>query len=285
MNESFSRREFLAASSVATAATLAPAMIAAAAPAAKDPYLGWPVGVQSYSFRKFNTYLAIRHMNGLGIHYSEFAFTHLSLDASPQRIDRVLRLLTDAKIKMVAHGVNRFSADHNANRKIFEFAERSGIRTLTASPSPDSFDSLERLVDEFDIRIAIHNHGPGSEYDSLADVKDPIQGKHKFIGACIDTGHFLRSKVDPVKAAHELGERVFALHVKDVAKMTPESHDVILGTGHLDLVDLFKAMRDVKFPRDGGISLEYESNPDNPFDDVKQSLLAVQEALAKVGRF
>jgi inosose dehydratase len=248
----------------------------------KNDYGGFPVGIQTYSLRHFDTYTAIRHMHALDVRYAEFTQKHLEPTAPLELIDKVRHELSKVNIKATAHGVNRFSADHAENRKLFQFSKRAGYRNLTASPSPVSFDSLGKLVDEFDIRIAIHNHGPGSEYDKLEDVTKPLQGKHRLIGACIDTGHFLRSRVDPIRVVYELGSRCFAMHIKDVAGDEPEAPDVILGTGRLDLTSLFRALRDVQFPDDGTLSVEYESNPQDPMEDIKQSLANSKAAIAKI---
>ncbi len=279
------RRRWLAlAAASACGATLfdVPRIFAAAGLAADDPYGGWPLGVQSYSLRKFSFLEAVRHIEGLGLHYVELFSQHLSLKATDAEIRAAQDVLAKAKISIAGHGVSAFTKDHEANRAVFEFAKRASIRTITANPEPDSFDSLDKLVAEYGIRIAIHNHGPGALYDSLESVVDAVQGRHKLIGACVDTGHFIRSKVDPVKAVRELGARVYALHIKDEAKQEKASHNVVIGSGHLDVVGLFRALRDIKFPADGDLSLEYEANPDNPIDDMKQCLEVARRAIAQV---
>lgn len=281
MSDSVSRRRFLAlASAAAAGATIfdAPHILQAA----DAPYGGFPVGVQSYSLRNFNTLEAIRHIQGMGLHYVEFYSKHLSPTATPREIGETAELLKRADLTVSAHGVNGFSSDDEANRKIFQFAKRAGIRNITANPAPDSFDSLEKLVAEYDIRIAIHNHGPGALYDTVDSVKQAVEGRHKWIGACVDTGHFIRSKQDPVKAIHELGDRVFGVHLKDEANQERRSHNVVIGTGHLDVVGLFQALRKVRFPADGSLSLEYEANPENPIDDMKQCLAVARQAIAQV---
>jgi sugar phosphate isomerase/epimerase len=284
MHVSCSRRRFLTiAAAAAAGATLfdVPAVLRAAGLADDDPYGGFPMGAQSYSLRNFNTLEAVRHLQGMDLHFVEFYSKHLDPAATDEQIESTKKLLAEAEITLNAHGVNGFTKDHAANRRLFEFARRAGIRNITANPEPDSFDSLDKLVAEYDIRIAIHNHGPGALYDKIDDVKRAVDGRHKWIGACVDTGHFIRSKEDPVKAVHELGPRVFALHVKDEAKQEANSHNVVIGTGHLDVVELFRALRKIQFPADGSLSLEYEANPDNPIDDMKQCLEVAREAIAK----
>ncbi len=280
MSTSFNRRRFLALTTAAAAgATIfdVPGILAA-----DDPYRGLPIGVQSFSLRNYNVVDAVRHIQGMGLHFVEFFSKHLNPNATAAQLAENRQLLERAKVTLSAHGVNRFSKDHEANRKVFEFAKRAGIRNITANPTPDSFDSLDKLVAEYNIRIAIHNHGPGALYDSIDSVKKAVTGHHKLIGACVDTGHFIRSKEDPVKAVHELGPRVFGVHMKDEEKQEKKSHNVVIGSGHLDVLGLFKALKKVSFPADGSLSLEYEANPSNPIDDMKQCLAVAREAIAKL---
>src|SRR5439155_10923993 len=165
MFANLSRRRFLALSA-ATAAGASwfeiPKVLSAAGLAdAKDAWGGFPVGVQSYSLRNYKLPEAIRHLQGMGVHYVEFAGTHLPPTASDEQIADALKLCESADLKVSAHGVNAFWKDHDKNRKIFDFAKKLGVRTITANPQPDkeTFDSLDKLVAEYDMRIAIHNHG------------------------------------------------------------------------------------------------------------------------------
>ena len=283
---SHSRRRFLALSAAAAAgATLfdVPRVLQAAGlNLADDPWGGFPLGAQSYSLREFNTVECVRHIQGMGLHFVEFFAKHLDPAASDEQIAETQKLLKDADIKISGHGVHGFSKDHEANLRLFQFAKKIGVKVITADPTPDSFDSLERLVADFDVRIAIHNHGPGHRYDKIADVAKAVEGRHKSIGACVDTGHFLRSGEDPVKAVRELGPRVFAAHIKDDVELGRGSKNVVIGKGKLDVVGLFKALKEVKFPADGSLSLEYEANPANPIDDMKACLAVAKEAIAKV---
>jgi len=221
MQTPLARRTFLG---LASAACLAPLttpgqrLLAAEPAGGKDPYRGWPIGVQSYSLRKFDLAEALRHIQGLGLRHVEFYPRHFDPAAGGEQIKEMAAVLKQANLAISAHGVNGFSADQDANRRLFEFARAAGIRNITANPTPDSFDHLDELVEEFDIRICIHNHGPDALYDGLESVAKAVDGRHRLIGACIDTGHVLRSKEDPVAWVKELGPRVFAMHLKDVAE-------------------------------------------------------------------
>ncbi|MBM4000535.1 MAG: sugar phosphate isomerase/epimerase [Planctomycetes bacterium] len=220
----------------------------------------------------------------MGIHFVECFPRHFPIDAADDVLRDNQAILKKAQIQLAGYGVVEFTRDHEANRRMFEQARRAGVRNITANPQPDSFESLERLVAEFDIRIAIHNHGPGALYDSIESVTRAVEKRHKWIGACIDTGHFLRSKEDPVRAVRELGKRVFALHIKDEARQEKDSHNVVIGRGHLDVVGLFQALKEVGFPADGDLALEYEANPANPIDDMKACLDVAREAIQKVAK-
>jgi inosose dehydratase len=280
MFANLSRRRFLATSAAGAACLAAPGL--SVARAANEKWGGFPVGVQSYSLRQFKLPEVIRHLQGMEVPYVEFASTHVPLTASETDLAEILKMVESAGLKISAHGVNRFTKDHDANRKVFEFAKRLGAKTITADPNPDSFDSLDKLVAEYDIRIAIHNHGPTHRYNKVESVVTAIKDHDKRIGACVDCGHYLRSGEDPVKCVLTLADRVYGVHMKDEAEMnTPKSSNVVIGKGHLDVVGLFKALRQVKFPSDGALSLEYEANPQNPIDDMKACLAVAKDAIAK----
>lgn len=287
MFANLSRRRFLSGLTYGLAAgCVSGSGLAATAQAEQgsDPWRGWPVGVQSYSLRMFKLPEVIRHLQGMGVRYVEFAGTHLSPNASPAQIQEVLDLLKEAGLKVSAHGVNRFTADHEANRRIFEFAKRLGARTITADPDPASFESLNKLVAEYDIRIAIHNHGPTHRYNKVDSVVQAIRGQDERIGACVDCGHYLRSGEDPVRCVRTLGRRVYGVHLKDEQEMnTRRSANVVIGKGHLNVVELFRALKEVQFPADGALSLEYEANPQNPIDDMKACLEVARQAIAQIG--
>ena len=127
---------------------------------------------------------------------------------------------------MVGYGVSRFSKDHDANRKIFEFARAMGLEYLSADPTRDSFDSLDKLVEEYKIAIAIHPHGPsgnGKDRDrwwSAEVIMKAVKDHNKLIGTCLDTGHLIRmaqlgEKLDPAEQVRVMGERNFGMHLKD----------------------------------------------------------------------
>lgn len=285
------RRDFLTASVLA-----APILRADTVEASRKRFGGFDMGIQGHSLREFPIEKAIEMIaNDLKLHWVEFSRAHLPLQprdrgryagpaVSAERIQEVKGLLRKHRLASTAHGVNSFSGDAAANRKVFELAKVLGVRNLSAAPTPDAFDNLERLVAEFDIRIAIHNHGPRSGFPTSADLARALDSRHPHIGVCLDTGHILRSGEDPVKAAQTLKGRIFGVHLKDVAEMKEKTESVVLGKGHLDVTGIFRALRKAEFPADGALSLEYESDPKDPLPSIQECLgIAAKAARAATG--
>jgi len=244
---------------------------------AYKPYGPFKMGIQSYSLRHFPLERALELTNKLGLRFWESYNAHIPLTTDPSKVAATQALLKQHKVKLGAYGVVRFTKDKAASRPIFEGAKALGIAVISADPDPDSFDSLDELVQEFGIAIGIHNHGPGHRYDKLIDVTRAVQGRHPLIGACVDTGHFLRSKVDPVEVIVDLGPRVFGCHLKDVKDAT---HFTVLGKGDLNLVGVLKELKKLKFKQ--VLALEYEENPADPIADIEACLLATREAVTKI---
>jgi sugar phosphate isomerase/epimerase len=239
------------------------------------------IGIQSYSLRGYPVDEAIQHAADLGFAHMEFYSAHFPLDSTPEQIAAMQEKMASHNLKIQGHGVNGFGGDHDANRAIFEFAKQAGIKNISADPSPEAFESLDKLVAEYDIRIAIHNHGPSARYDRVVDVLKAIEGHDPRIGACADLGHYIRSGEDPVEVIRVLRGRLYGIHLKDFAEQKANTAGVILGQGHLNVEGVFRALKEVEFPIDGCLSLEYEENPSDPLDDIRQCLAIAQDAAAK----
>jgi sugar phosphate isomerase/epimerase len=253
-------------------------------PASLRKYGGFALGIQSYSLRAFGVDGALEKVRDLGLHWIEFFRAHFPPTPDPAKIKEMLDKCAQFDISISAHGVQSFTKDHAANEAFFKFAKAAGIRNLSANPQPDAFDSLEKLVAQYDLRIAIHNHGPGALYDKVDDGLKAVKGRDQRIGFCADLGHYIRSAEDPVAAIHRLGDRLYGVHLKDFAEQQKKARGVILGKGHLDVVGVFKALKQVKFPADGALSLEYEENPNDPMAEIQECLAVAAEAAQKVAR-
>lgn len=272
----WSRRSFLAAAGAAGGTAVLGSLSRAAAAAANPLNLG----IQMYSLRGYPVDEALRHARDLGFRFVEFYGGMFPIGSDAAAIAAMKRKVADLGLTITAHGVNDFTKDAAANRRIFEFARAAGIPTITADPHPDSFASLEELVREFDIRVAIHNHGPTHRYNKVLDVLSAIERHDRRIGACADLGHYIRSGEKPVDVIRALEGRLYGVHLKDFATMEDKAQGVILGQGHIDLPAVFAALARAGFPADGALSLEYEEKPENPLADLRACVAAARAALA-----
>jgi sugar phosphate isomerase/epimerase len=269
-----------------------------------DPYGGFKMSIQSYSLRAFDLKTALSHSQKLGLKYWEAYPRHIPLSTVPAHINEHKAMLNDAGITLLSYGVVSIDDDETKTRELFDFAQAIGLVSISANPSkqPAVFDLLDKLVAEYQIPIAIHNHGPGATYDKIDDVVEWTRDRHPLIGACVDTGHFLRSNEDPVEALERLEQRVFGVHLKDaksirdkqelerLARELPQRQAerlrkerklmTILGEGELDVVGCLKALRQQGFDR--SLSLEYEENEQNPISDIEVCLQTVREAVQKL---
>ncbi len=236
-------------------------------------------GFQSYSLRHFlETEALVTEAEKLGLDWIEVYRGHLPIDASDENINHFKQVLKGIGVGINAFGVEGFSADHAANERVFQFGRKLGVENLSANPERDAFDSLEKLVDQYDIRIAIHNHGPEDELWRRPEwILEAVKDLDPRIGACVDTGHYLRADVDPVEAIRTLGSRVWGVHLKD---FDASSEEQIVGRGRLDLAATFEALVDVGFS--GPLSLEFELHKEDPVPHMREGLKAVAEALKQL---
>lgn len=260
MRRGLSRRDFLRT----TAAAAAAAGLAHGAPAQAP---GLRLGAQSYSFRKFSFEDSIVQLKKLDLSIMEFCSVHFPPDKDHPDFGKVQQTLLEAGVTVPCYGVEGFGRDKEANRRKFEFAKAFGIEVLTADVEPSAFDDVEALCEEFKVKIAIHNHGPRARYDKVEDTLKAVAGRTPLIGACVDTGHAIRSAEKPHEVIEALGSRVISLHLKDWIHGGEEQ---ILGEGEMDLGAVAKALKALEF--NGVAVFEYENEPENPVPDMAKGL-------------
>jgi inosose dehydratase len=278
-----SRRQFLGATLAATGLGWARSVLSA-----QEPYGRFTVGVQSYSFREFDLEQCLKRTSELGLHWIEFYSKHAPPDSKPEQIEAIKRLCSEYRITPIAFGVQGFSKNHDANKRMFDFGKALGVKYFSADPDPDSFDSLDKLCEQYGIGIAIHPHGPIGRglhrWYSAEIIMAAVKDRHPLIGSCLDTGHLIRCAqlgmpLDPAEQVRVMGKRNFGLHLKD--HDNERKTDVVLGKGSLKVQELVKALKDVDFR--GWISLEYEANPKNPSPDMAACLEVLRQAIKDVG--
>ncbi len=275
------RRSFLHTASLAATAVACGALPGMARAA---EYKAPQLGIQLYSLRGYKLDEALKHASDMGFEQVEFYSGMLPLDASDELIEATKKKVTDLGMSISGHGVNGFTKDAAKNRKTFEFAKKLGAPCISADPDLDSFDSLNELVKEFDIRIAIHNHGPNHRYNKAIDVLRVIEKRDERIGACADLGHYIRSGQNAPEVIRLLKGRLYGIHLKDFAEMKDQTKGVILGKGHLNVEEVFSELELAGFPSNGALSLEYEENEKNPLADIRECYAVAKTAMTAVSK-
>jgi sugar phosphate isomerase/epimerase len=242
-------------------------------------YGPFKMALQSYSLRHFlKTDDFVREAAKLKLSYAELYRGHLKTDAFPSEIETVKKKLAAVGIRVRAFGVEGFTSDHAKNEGLFKFGKALGLESLSADPQKDAFASLEKLVKTYNIKIAIHNHGPEDKRWKKPEwILDAVKGLDARIGSCADLGHFIRADIDPVAALEMLGSRVHGCHFKDFDK---QGKDVVVGTGQLDVVKALRMLKKIGFK--GLLSLEYEGDQENPIPKMQECLKTIREAVKRI---
>jgi sugar phosphate isomerase/epimerase len=282
----FSRRNFVCYGALVAAAFGASkevfAMSAARTPA--DEGSAIRLGLASYTFRNFGRAQMIgylKQLNVLALNAKDVK-DHFPMDTQEEAA--ALADYAAAGIKLHAAGTIYFTKDEDADiRSKFEYCRRAGIGVIVAGdPATETLPRIEKFVKEYDIRIAIHNHGPEDKlWHSPLDVLKAVKGLDPRIGCCIDVGHTVRAGTDVVQAIHEAGPRVFNIHMKDLTNFQSKESQVAVGEGTMPLKKIFEALGAIKYK--GFVDLEYEFHPDDPMPGVIESFAYMRGVLAGMG--
>jgi sugar phosphate isomerase/epimerase len=286
MKNSFSRRDFIGSGTLTAAAVAASSDVFALAQERPIDVEAPPVrlGLASYTFRNFRRAQMIGFMKQLNVFSlnAKDVKDHLPLD--PQQQATALADYAAAGIRLHAAGAIYFAKDEDADiRPKFEYCKRAGVAVIVAGdPTPETLLRLEKFVKEFDIRIAIHNHGPEDRlWRSPLDVLKAVKGMDPRLGCCIDVGHAARAGTDVVQAIHEAGPRLFNVHMKDLTNFQSKESQVAVGDGIMPVRAMFEALIATRYK--GFVDLEYEVYPDDPMPGVISSFAYMRGVLAGLG--
>lgn len=266
------RRNFLLQSALGLAATgLSPlATLAhtrrneAAAPAGK-----LPVGIAGYTFAKVDLDHGLAMMKRVGINYLSIKDMHLPLNSTPEQIKTVLDKCAAAGVNVYAVGVI-YMKSKDAVDQAFEYAKRVGVPLIVGVPNPELIDYTEEKVKQYNIRIAIHNHGPEDKlYPAPKIVYDLIRNRDSRMGLCMDIGHATRAGENPATAALTYKDRIFDLHIKDVTAAVKDGKAIEIGRGVIDFPALIKALNKIRYQ--GVCSIEFEKDMEDPLPGIAES--------------
>jgi sugar phosphate isomerase/epimerase len=261
-----SRRGFLATS----AASLA---LARSGFAAKAPEQGaFKIGVATYSLRKFTRERAIQMLHELNVKYVSIKDFHLPLNSTPEQIREARAEFDKNGLVTLSGGVIRFAKDDEGDiRSKFEYAKLAGIPMIICMPDRAILPKLENFVKEYDIKIAVHNHGPQDpNFKTPQSALALLKGMDPRCGVCVDLGHTALTGVDVVESIREAGSRLLDMHIKDLHDVKNSGSWCDVGDGVLPVVGIFKQLNRMGYR--GGVMLEYEINEDNPMPGMQKSL-------------
>jgi sugar phosphate isomerase/epimerase len=286
MKETFSRRNFVQSSALIAAACAAsnavPSFAQPSAAAGKVSPIH--LGLASYTFRNFSRAQLIGFMKQLNVTALNAKDVKDHLPADPAEEAKALQDYAAAGIKLHAAGAIYFAKDEDADiRAKFEYCKRAGISVIVAGdPAPATLPRIEKFVKEYDIRIAIHNHGPEDKvWPSPLDVLKSVRNMDPRIGCCIDVGHAVRAGNDLVQAIHEVGPRLFNMHMKDLTNFQSKESQVPVGDGIMPVREIFEALIATKYK--GFVDLEYEIHGDDPMPGVIASFAYMRGVLSGLG--
>jgi sugar phosphate isomerase/epimerase len=283
MKKTFSRREFARSSALATVALAASSNAHALAPerSSTEEASRVRLGLASYTFRNFSRAQLIGFMKQLNVLElnAKDVKDHLPMDAQGEAA--ALADYAAAGIRLHAAGAIYFPKNEDADiRSKFEYCKRAGIGVIVAGdPALETLPRIEKFAKEYDIRIAIHNHGPEDKlWPSPLDVLKAVKGLDARLGCCIDVGHTVRAGTDVVQAIREAGPRLFNVHMKDLASFENKESQVAVGEGIMPVRKMFEALVGINYK--GFVDLEYEIHADDPMPGVISSFAYMRGMLA-----
>ena len=265
-----------------------------AAPAKGAPNaekIGWRLGCQAYSFNHYSFFEAVDKNASLGLRYIEmYPGQKMSKEKPDVRVGEgmsaeagndVKKKLADSGVRLVSYGVCGLPNNEDACRRTFDFAKDMGIETIVSEPPPDAFDVIDKLCGEYKINVALHNHPEPSRYWNPDTVLKVCKGRSKRIGACADTGHWMRSGINPLDAVKKLEGRIISFHFKDLNKYGRQgAHDVPWGTGKADVKAILTEVH-----RQGlkaVFSIEYEHNWTTSVPEIAQCVAYFDKVAAEL---
>lgn len=280
------RRDFLRNGAIAAAlASSSPRHLFAQPKEDTHKPLSFRLGMCSYTFREFDRAHVIDYMKQLNLTYlnAKDAKDHLPM-TPPEATEQAVSAYTAAGIKLTAVGTVYFPKNEDDDiRTRFEYAKRAGVKVIVAGdPTPETLPRIEKFVKEYDIRFAIHNHGPEDKiWHSPLDVLKAVRNMDPRMGCCIDVGHTARAGTDPAAAVREVGPRLFDVHMKDLTDFTKKESQVAVGDGILPIRGIFEALVAIGYK--GEVDLEYEVHGDDPMPGAAKSIAYMRGVLDGMG--
>jgi sugar phosphate isomerase/epimerase len=241
------------------------------------------LGVASYSLRELSRTDAIAAIRALRTPYVSIKSFHLPYESTPEELAAGRHEFESAGLTIVGGGVITLQQDDDTDiRAYFEYARAAGMPLMVIAPTPATLPRIERFVREYDIRVAIHNHGPEDpHFPGPADALPIIRDMDPRVGLCVDLGHTTRTGVDIVEALAMAGDRVLDVHAKDLTNLHDRDSQCIVGEGAMPMPMIFRQLVEMGYA--GYVNLEYEIDPEDPLPGMQRSFAYMRGVLAGLG--
>jgi inosose dehydratase len=236
------------------------------------------LGMASYTFRAFGLDDTLAMTKKLGLRKIGFKSMHLPLESTPDEIRAVVAKVKDAGLDLYAGGVVYMKTEAEV-KQAFEYAKVAGMKIIVGVPNHELLGLVEKCAQEFDIKLAIHNHGPTDKlYPTPESVVEKVRNLDKHVGLCIDIGHTIRCGIDPADSVERLFERLLDVHIKDMTAAAVEGGPVEIGRGVIDIPKFLRTL--IKLNYAGVVSLEYEKDEKDPLPGAAESIGYIRGVLA-----
>lgn len=258
-----------------------PGIAADEGPQASKKKARFPLGLASYTLRKFDLDQTLAMTKRVGLTHICLKSFHLPLDATAEQIAAAAAKVKEAGLDLYGCGVVSMKTDQDVNQA-FDYAKAAGMRTIVAAPIPDVLPLVNEKVKQFDIEVAIHNHGPGDKiYPTPESIYEKVEKLDNRIGLCIDIGHTARIGADPIADAERFADRLLDVHVKDVSAAAPEGKTVEIGRGVIDIPAFLRTLIKINYARVA--SFEHEKDENDPLAGLAESVGYIRGVLAAIG--
>jgi len=238
------------------------------------------LGMASYTFREFSLAETLQMTKRLGLERVAFKSFHLPLESSDEEIKAAAEKTRASGLDLYGCGVVYMKDEEEVNRA-FHYAKTAGMSIIIGVPNPDLLKMVSKMVNKYNIKVAIHNHGPGDRlYPTPESAYLKIKDLDPRIGLCIDIGHTQRAGIDPSESALKFADRLHDVHIKDVTAATKQGGTIEIGHGVIDIPKFLRTL--IKLNYKASVSFEFEKDGKDPLPGVAESVGYVRGVLASI---